>query len=82
MTATVETDGTILLMWLRLLGWQTATGRDGDLYVGVASHIADSGAPFRVGGCGGSEAEVALQLFEGAMRALERSDAPALSTAA
>ena len=72
MAATTKTDGSTLLLWLRLLGWQVATDRDGDFAVGVASHRQADGSTLRVGGCARTDGELALQLFEAAMRALER----------
>jgi hypothetical protein len=71
MAATAQTDGSILLLWLRLIGWEVASDRDGDFAVGVASHIRADGSTLRVGGCARSDGELALQLFESAVRALD-----------
>lgn len=57
----------ILHLWLRLLGWQVETGRDGEYTVGVGTHFQPDGGTIRVGGCARSEGELALQLFEQAM---------------
>jgi hypothetical protein len=62
--------GEILHLWLRLLGWQIETGRDGDYTVGVGTHVRADGSTLRVGGCARSDGELALQLFEQAMRTL------------
>jgi hypothetical protein len=72
MAATAQTDGSTLLLWLRLLGWQVATDRDGDFAVGIASHLQTDGSILRVGGCARTDGELALQLFEAAARALEQ----------
>src|SRR5207248_11272868 len=71
MAAAAKTDGSTLLLWLRLLGWQVATDRDGDFTVGVASHLQADGRTLRVGGCAHSDGELALPLFESAVRALD-----------
>jgi hypothetical protein len=71
MAVPAQTDGSILLLWLGLLGWQVATDRDGDFTVGVASHLQADGSSLRVGGCARSDGELALQLFESAVRALD-----------
>jgi len=73
MSGTADTDGAILLSWLRLLGWQTATLRDGELFVGVAEHTAAEGATMRISASAPDEATLALKLFGAAMRLLERS---------
>jgi len=65
-------DGEILHLWLRLLGWQVETGRDGDYTVGVGTHLRADGSTLRVGGCARSDGELALQLFEQAMRTFAR----------
>jgi hypothetical protein len=72
MARPARTDGEILHLWLRLLGWQVETGRDGDYTVGVGTHVQADGSTLRVGGCARSDGELALQLFEQAMRTFER----------
>jgi hypothetical protein len=64
-------EGEILRLWLSLLGWQIETGRDGEYRVGVGTHIQADGRTLRVGGCAGSDGELALQLFEQAMQTYE-----------
>jgi len=73
MATLAETNGEILLLWLRLLGWQIESGRDGDYIVGVGTRFGGDGSTLRVGGCARSEGELALQLFEQAMLAYERA---------
>lgn len=73
MTETDCTDGAILHLWLRLLGWQIEIGRDGDYLVGFGRHLQADGSAVRIGGCASSEGELALQLFEQAMRRLSCS---------
>jgi hypothetical protein len=65
-----RTDGAILNLWLRLLGWQVEMSTDGEYMVGVGSHLQADGSTLRVGGCASSEGELVLQLFEQAMRRL------------
>jgi len=72
-TETERTEGAILHLWLRLLGWQIEMGRDGDYLVGVGRHLQADGSTVRIGGCASSEGELALQLFEQAMRRLSCS---------
>ena len=62
-------EGEILLLWLRLLGWQIETGRDDDYAVGVGTHFQADGDTLRVGACARTEGELALQLFEQAVLA-------------
>lgn len=68
MATPARMDGEILRLWLRLLGWQVETGRDGDFSVGVGTHFQAHGSTLRIGGCARSDGELALQLFEQAMR--------------
>ena len=72
MATPARMDGEILHLWLRLLGWQVETGRDGDYSVGVGTHFQADGSTLRVGGCARSDGELALQLFEQAMLTLAR----------
>jgi hypothetical protein len=71
--ATTQTEGVTLRLWLCLLGWRVQTDRDGRFAVGIASHLQADGTTVRVAGCARSDCELALQLFEAAMRALDRS---------
>jgi N-dimethylarginine dimethylaminohydrolase len=70
--ATAARNGEILHLWLRLLGWQLETDRDGDYTVGVGTHLEADGSTLRVGGCARDDGELALQLFEQAMLTYER----------
>jgi hypothetical protein len=67
-----QRNGEILHLWLRLLGWQIETGRDGDCTVGLGTHFQADGSILRVGGCARSEGELALQLFEQAISTFSR----------
>jgi hypothetical protein len=71
MATPARMSGEILHLWLRLLGWQIETGRDGEYTVGVGTHVQTDGSILRVGGCARSDGELNLQLFEQAMRTLE-----------
>ena len=72
MATPARMDGETLHLWLRLLGWQVETGRDGDHVVGVGTHFQADGTMVRVGGCARSHGELALELFEQAMLTLAR----------
>ena len=65
-------NGETLHRWLRLLGWQIQTGHDGEYVVGVATHFAADDSTLRVAGCARNEGELALQMFEQAIRASAR----------
>lgn len=73
MATPARMNGEILHLWLRLLGWQIETGRDGAYAVGVGTHLRSDGSTLRVGGCARTDGELALQLFEQAMQAFERT---------
>jgi len=66
-----ENGRPILLVWLNLLGWQVDVERDGRTLVGVAKHYAADGGTYRVAGCAPTREELALQLFEAAMKIVE-----------
>ena len=72
MATPAPTNGELLHLWLRLLGWQVETGHDGEFVVGVGTHLQGDGRTLRVGGCARSDGELALQLFEQAMLTFER----------
>jgi hypothetical protein len=72
MASPARTDGEILHLWLRLLGWHVETDRDGDYIVGVGTHFQADGNALRVAGCARSEGELALQLFGQAMLTFAR----------
>ncbi|HKN62721.1 MAG TPA: hypothetical protein VJV76_00155 [Gaiellaceae bacterium] len=72
MAAPAGMTGEMLQLWLRLLGWQVETGRDGEYTVGVGTHFQRDGSTIRIGGCARSDSELALQLFEQAMLTFER----------
>ena len=74
MATPARMNGEILELWLRLLGWEIETGRDGDYAVGLATHFQADGSTLRVGGCALDDGELALQLFEQAMQTYERTD--------
>ena len=60
-----------LLMWLNLLGWQVEVRRAGDKLMGVARHCAADGSTVRVAGTAPTQDELALRLFEAAMKMVE-----------
>jgi hypothetical protein len=73
MATPLRMSGEILHLWLCLLGWQIETDRDGDYIVGVGTHVREDGSTLRVGGCARTHGELALQLFEQAMRTLRET---------
>ena len=60
-----------LLLWLNLLGWQIEVKRAGDKLMGVARHCAADGSNIRVVGTAPTQDELALRLFEAAMKIVE-----------
>jgi hypothetical protein len=72
MATPTQRNGEILHLWLRLLGWQIETDRDGGYSVGVGTRFQADGSALRVSGCARSDGELALQLFEQAMLTFER----------
>lgn len=72
MARPAASNGETLHRWLRLLGWQIETDRDGEYIVGVATHFAADDSTLRVAGCARDDAELALQMFEQAMLASAR----------
>jgi hypothetical protein len=71
MVTPASSNGEILHLWLRLLGWQIETARDGDFTVGVGTRFQANGSAVRVASCARTEADLALQLFEQAMQTFE-----------
>jgi hypothetical protein len=67
MATPARMDGEILHLWLRLLGWQVETDRDGDYTVGVGTHCQGDGTTLRIGACARGDGELAFQLFEQAV---------------
>lgn len=78
MATPARMPGEILHLWLRLLGWQIETSRDGGYIVGVGTHFRADGSTLRIGGCARSDGDLALQLFEQAMQTYERVRGEAL----
>jgi hypothetical protein len=69
----LESDGTLLLNWLRLLGWLVAVDNDGgDGWIGVAQHDDPVRGSFRIEASAPTRGEIAWQLFEGAVSHLDR----------
>jgi hypothetical protein len=71
MQTTPENQKSILLVWLNLLGWQVDVQHDSGNLVGVARHCAADGSTFRVGASAPTRDELALQLFEAALKIVE-----------
>jgi len=69
----METDGTLLLSWLRLLGWVVSVREDyGAPWVGVAQRDDPVRGPLRVEAEAASRGELAWLLFDGALNRLDR----------
>jgi hypothetical protein len=71
MVSSSHTRKSILLVWLTMLGWQVEVEHDGDMLVGVARHCTADGSTIRIGDCAPTVDELALRLFEAAMRIVE-----------
>ena len=61
----------VLLLWLNLLGWQVDVDSDGSDLVGVARHCAADGSSFRIAARASTREELALKLFEAALKIVE-----------
>jgi hypothetical protein len=72
--------GTLLLEWMRLLGWQIRLEQDG--LEGVAEHLTEHGERLVVRARAEQASELAGALFERALASLEASRARLDSTAA
>jgi hypothetical protein len=62
-------DGTSVLGWLRLLGWQVEITRAGRRFVGTASRMTAAGDDLRVVRNGSAYRDVVSQLYRGALLA-------------
>jgi hypothetical protein len=71
METSSENGKSVLLLWLNLLGWQVDVEHDGHNLVGVARHCAADGSTFRVASSAPTREELALQLFEAALKIVE-----------
>jgi hypothetical protein len=69
MTAVVafRRDGTSLLGWLRLIGWQVEITRSGRGWSGTASRVTPEGDELRVGHKGTAYRDVVSELYRGAL---------------
>jgi hypothetical protein len=66
-----ENEKSILLLWLNLLGWQVHVEQAGPHLVGVARHCSAEGSSFRVDATAPTQEELALKLFEAALKIVE-----------
>jgi len=71
LTISAAIDGDSLIGWLTSLGWQVELGRDGEVFVAVASRPNGFGGSLRVGACARTQADLAYQIFEAASSRLE-----------
>ena len=69
--AMAEREGTMLLGWLRLLGWTVVMERDSAGWVGLAKRPVMAGQDFCVDGSAASQRELISQLFSRAIRGQE-----------
>jgi len=68
--AMVEREGTVLLGWLRLLGWTVEMERDGSGWIGLAKRSDVVGGELCIGGSATSQRELVSKLFNPAVRGL------------
>jgi hypothetical protein len=66
-----EREGTVLLGWLRLLGYTVVIERDGARWVGLARRPDLAGDELCFGGSAGSHRELVSKLFKRAIHGLE-----------
>ena len=71
MVTSSENEKPILLMWLNLLGWQVHVEHTGSNLVGIARHCSAEGSSFRVDATAPTQQELALKLFEAALKIVE-----------
>src|SRR5215211_1722585 len=71
MLSSSQNGRSTLLLWLNVPGWQVEVERDGEILAGVARHCTPDGSTFRVGASARTRDELALRLFEGAMKIVE-----------
>ena len=67
----LEREGTMLLGWLRLLGYTVIIERDGSHWFGLATRPGKAGTDVCIDGEAGSRRELVSSLFSGAVRHLE-----------
>jgi hypothetical protein len=67
----IEREGTVLLGWLRLLGYTVVIEHDGSHWVGLATRPGKAGSDVCIDGAAGSRRELVSTLFSGAVRNLE-----------
>jgi hypothetical protein len=71
---TAETDGSLLLNWLRVLGWTVEVDGEGSRWAGLATNVDSSGGEVRIDGFAASRGALAWELFSGVIRELENRD--------
>jgi hypothetical protein len=69
--AMAEREGTMLLGWLRLLGYTVIIERNGSHWIGLATRPGRAGSDVCIDGTAGSRRELVSTLFSGAVRNLE-----------
>jgi hypothetical protein len=67
---TAEREQTVLLGWLRLLGWTVVIDRDGNQWVGLARRADRMGLDLCVRGSASSHRELVSKLFSRAVHGL------------
>ena len=67
----MEREGTMLLGWLRLLGYTVVIERDGTHWVGLATRPGKAGSDVCIDGAAGTRRELVSALFSGAVRQLD-----------
>jgi hypothetical protein len=68
--AMVEREDTVLLGWLRLLGWTGEIERDGSGWTGLAKRADGVSGDLCIGGSAASQRELVSKLFNRAVRGL------------
>jgi hypothetical protein len=70
-----QREGTVLLGWLKLLGWTVVIERDGRRWAGLARRVDQAGGELYIGGTASSHRELVSKLFGRAVRDLEQQAA-------
>jgi hypothetical protein len=66
-----EREGTVLLGWLKLLGWTVVIERDRGQWAGLARRVDQAGQEVCIGGSASSHRALVSKLFGRAVRDLE-----------
>ena len=67
---TIEREQSVLLGWLKLLGWTVVIDRDRGKWVGLARRVDEAGEELCIGGSANTHRELVSKLFSRAVQGL------------